>query len=191
MRYRIDWTSGDATLSVREATPAEIRAAAPVLAASYDDPHNAAMMGHDEPFDAEEVVEHYADLADEGGHGFLLFENDVLVGDADLRGVTADHAELAIMLLPRETQSRGLGTRFCTMIHAYAFRTLGLSRLYVAILPGNAASQRLFARLGYVPDDSPDARALVDDDSEVTLSLDASTFEHAASIDDVRIEPRA
>ena len=168
-------------MSARAPSPSELREAAPVLARAYGDPANAAMMGHadDDAFEASDVVEHYEELEREGGIGFLLYENDAFVGDADLREVDreASHAEVAIMLLPQGTKSRGLGTRFASMIHAYAFRALELDRVYAAILPSNVASQRLFERIGHQRDDSAAARALVDEDDELTYSIDRETFE--------------
>src|SRR6516225_4576774 len=50
-------------------------------------------------------------------------------------------------------------------------RTLGLARVYVTILPENAASLRLFDKLGYLRDESPEARAHVDHPTDVSLSL--------------------
>lgn len=181
---------------VRAVTPDTLRAAAPILARAYGDPFNAAMMGHDEPFTPGEVIAHVEELVAEGGHAFLLTLDGALVGDADLRGLdtTARTAELAIMLVPaapdgESAQRRGLGTRFAVLVHALAFRALGLERLFVAILPQNEGSQRLFAKLGYAPDDSPAARALVDDPAEVTLSIDRARFEalHAAALEGVPI----
>jgi RimJ/RimL family protein N-acetyltransferase len=182
--------------AARTVTPETLRDAAPILAHAYGHPFNAAMMGHDEPFTEGEVIEHVEELVAEGGHAFLLTLDGVVVGDADLRGLDASSrtAELAIMLVPaapdgESAQRRGLGTRFALLVHALAFRALGLERVFVAILPHNEGSQRLFAKLGYVPDDSPAARALVDDAAEVTLSIDRARFEalHAAALEGARI----
>jgi hypothetical protein len=47
----------------------------------------------------------------------------------------------------------------------------------VSILPENVASRRLFERLGYVLDDSPAARAIADEPTDVTMSLERARFE--------------
>ncbi len=107
-------------------------------------------------------------------------------------GIGVGHAELALLIAAPAAQGRGLGTRFAIMVHAFAFRTLGLERLYVAIVPGNQASRRLFARLGHRVDDSPIARAYVDDAGEVSMSIGRGEFEaaHAAALSEIRITER-
>lgn len=164
-------------LAAVEPSDAELVAHAAELAAAYNDGHNARMMGHDEPFTPEEVIEHFDWLREEGGHAFLLFRDaGVLSGDADLRDVVGGSAELALMIGARSAQGRGLGTRYARMLHAFAFRTLGLGRLIVAIRPENAASRRLFEKLAYRVDDSAAARAHAEADDEVVMSLAAADF---------------
>jgi len=89
-------------------------------------------------------------------------------------------------------QGKGLGTRFGVMLHAFAFRTLGLRRLYASIIPANAASLRLFAKLGYEADETPAARRYIDDPDDVTLSLTAERFDalHGALAARLKISAR-
>jgi RimJ/RimL family protein N-acetyltransferase len=106
------------------------------------------------------------------------------MGDADLRHVSAHTAEFALMIGERSVQGRGIGTRFATLIHAFAYQVLSLETLYVSIIPANSASRRLFEKLGYVADDSREARAFADEDDDLTLSLSRATFEqrHTGSL---------
>jgi hypothetical protein len=62
----------------------------------------------------------------------------------------------------------------------------------VTILPANGPSIRLFQQLGYAPDSSPRARSLIDEESDVTLSMDRAAFEkqHGAMMDQVQFAPR-
>jgi hypothetical protein len=62
----------------------------------------------------------------------------------------------------------------------------------VTILPANRASVRLFEQLGYEPDSSPRARGLIDEESDVTLSVQRSLFEfqHGAMMDSVQQRTR-
>ena len=191
-RHRIDWQTPQGRLSAIEPTPGEIEAAAGALAAAYSDPRNAPMMGHDEPFAPADVIAHLEGLRAEGGRPFLLEHDGILAGDADLRAIAGGHAELAILVAAPESQGRGLGTRFALMLHAFAFRTLGLERVYVAIVRGNQPSLRLFARLGYEIDETPTARAHVDDPGEVSMSLGAEDFErrHGEAVAGIRISER-
>jgi RimJ/RimL family protein N-acetyltransferase len=189
--HRVTW--GD--LVATEPTPAEVEAAAPDLAAAYNDPHNAPLMGHVDALTAADVVDHYGDLDDEGAHAFLLQRHGELVGDGDFRDLDEDagDAEFAIMVATRASQGKGLGTRFAIMLHAFGFGVLGLRRVYVAIVPHNAGSLRLFEKLGYRRDDSERAREFADDPNDRTFSLDRATFEelHAAALAEIEIAPRA
>jgi len=190
-RYRIAWTTELGRLTAIEPTPADVVAAAPALAAAYSDPHNAPLMGHDEPLDADDVIEHYADLVADGGRAFLLHHDGALAGDADLRDLEDGGAEYTIMVAARAAQGRGLGLRFAIMTHAFGFRVLGLDRVYVSIVPANQASLRMFARLGYRPDDSAAARARVDLPDDLTFSIDRASFEgaHAVALAAIALEP--
>jgi RimJ/RimL family protein N-acetyltransferase len=188
-RHRIVW--GD--LAAIEPTPEEVAAAAPVLGAAYNDPHNAPLMGHVDALTAGDVMDHYADLADEGAHAFLLYEAGELAGDGDLRDLDdeARDCEMAIMIAARASQGRGLGTRYAIMLHAFAFRALALARVYVAIVPRNYASRRMFEKLGYVLDDGDRARELAEP-GDLTFSLERSVFEtlHRVALAEIEISPR-
>jgi RimJ/RimL family protein N-acetyltransferase len=175
-RYRIDWAEPDGPLAVVEPTPDEVAAAAPALAAAYSEPHNRAMMAGTTDMTAGEVMDHFAALDAAGGRPFLLFHEGALAGDADLRRIEHGRAEVAILIAARAAQGRGLGTRFARMIHALAFGPLGLERTFVTIVPANAASLRLFEKLGYARDDGPEARAYADDADDVSLSLSRDAF---------------
>jgi len=186
-RWSVDWTRATGTLRVLEPDEAQVLALAPQLALYYNDPHNRAMMAHTQEMSIADVVEHYALLRAEEGRPLMLFAGGRLVGDADLRGIGGGQAELAIMVGDRALQGRGLGTAFGVMAHALAFRALGLTRTYVSILPENVASRRLFERLGYAPDDSPAARAIADEPTDITMSLERARFQktHAPQLAEV------
>ncbi|HVU52195.1 MAG TPA: GNAT family protein [Polyangia bacterium] len=174
-RFVIELEDGD-RLSAREPTRAEVAKAAPQLASFYNEPHNRAMLAHEESQSSRDVVEHYRELAREGARAFFLEVDGRMVGDADLRNVTRSHAEVAILVGDRSLQGRGLGTRFGVMLHSFAFSTLGLRRTYATIIPANAGSLRLFEKLGYERDGSRAARRFMDDESDVTLSLTPGRF---------------
>lgn len=188
-RLVVSWSGPAGALRAVEPDADEVAAHAAALAAAYSDPHNAPLMGHAAPLGPADVVEHYAGLAAAGGRPFLLFQDGALAGDADFRGLApgpeGPTAEFAIMVAARAAQGRGLGTRFATMLHALAFapppRGLGLGRVYVGIVPQNIASRRLFEKLGYRPDHGPTARAYVDEDDDLSLSLAAGDLRAATA----------
>ncbi|HTM20540.1 MAG TPA: GNAT family protein [Kofleriaceae bacterium] len=177
------------TLRIYRPTAAQVAAAAPRLRDFYNEPYNRAMLSHDEEMTADDVVDHFADLA-EHGVGFLLEHGGALAGDGDLRHLEAGAGECAIMIGERGLQGQGLGTRFLTMIHALAFGPVGLARVYATIIPANTASLRLFEKLGYRRDDSPAARAYIDEPDDVSLSLERADFlaTHAAALAEIRID---
>lgn len=187
--WAIEWRSGDEVLTAIEPTKGEIAGASFDLAAHYNDAHNRRMMAHvAEPFTAAAVATYYRELREEGGRPFLLLRAEAgapalsaLLGDGDLRNIQDQRAEVAIMIGSRATQGQGLGTRYATMLHAFAFQVLGLERLYVSVIPANLASRRLFEKLGYQLDDSPEARELIDEATDLTLSVSRARFETAAA----------
>jgi RimJ/RimL family protein N-acetyltransferase len=89
-------------------------------------------------------------------------------------------------------QGRGLGTKFASMITAFAFAQLGLRRLYASVAPDNVASRRVFEKLGFVVDASTEARGYADEPADVVLGIDREVFERvlAVAIAEIRIEPR-
>lgn len=187
-RYAIEWRTPDGVLRAVQPDDAAIAAVAPTLAAAYNDPHNAPMMGHTSRYDVGDVIDSYTRMIAGGDALFVLEVDGELAGDGDLRDVEDGRAELAIMIAARTTQGRGLGTRFALMLHAFGFEHLGLDRIYVGIVPANVASQRLFARLGHDLDDSPVARAYADAPDEITMSIGRREFEarHATALASLR-----
>ncbi len=172
--FRIDWqTEG---LVAIEPTLDDVRAHAAALAVGYNEPRNASLMGHTAAMSPDEVSEHYAAMADEGAHQFLLFTNGALAGDADLRGIEDGAAEFAFMIGAPAAQGKGLGTKFATMIYAFAFEQLGLARVYASVIPANTASKRVFEKLGCVVDDSAEARAYADEPDDIVMAIDRATF---------------
>jgi ribosomal-protein-alanine N-acetyltransferase len=190
-RFAIELADGE-LLRASEPTRARVAAIAPRLSTFYNDPHNRAMLAHAADLSAADVIAHYRRLAGDGARPFLLEVDGRLVGDADLRHIDRGRAEMAILVGDRTMQGRGLGTRFGVMVHAFAFRALGLSRVYASIIPANGASLRVFEKLGYERDDSPAARRTMDAPDDVTLSLTAERFErrHGPLAARVLIAPR-
>ena len=169
---------------------ADVAAHAGELAAGYNDSENARHMGHVQPFTETDVVEHYAAMRAEGARTFLLYLQDRLVGDADLRGMREGAGEFAFMIAARDQQGKGLGTRFALMVHACAFAALALDRVYASIAPTNHASRRVFEKLGYTQDGSTEARGFADEPGDVTMVIRRTTFEHmhAAALGRLRMD---
>lgn len=193
-RWSAEWRCDGALLCAREPTEAETREAAPKLAAFYNEPHNRRMLANTVALTGDDVVSFYGELRGAAGHPLLLWRDDALVGDADLRRIdgAARTGEFAILVGERTWHGRGLGTRFATMAHLFAFAALGLERIYVSIVADNAASARMLAKLGYRPDDGPVARGYADEPADVTMSLDHVAFEAACggSLSAIALRPR-
>ena len=192
LRYQIAWSTPAGQLLAIEPTRAEIAHHAAALAAAYNDPHNAPLLGHTEPSTERDVIAHYEALARRGGPGFVVLRDGALVGDGDLRGVARGAAEFAFLVTAVAEQGKGLGTRIATMIHAFAFTELGLDRVYASIVPANTASRRVFDKLGYAVDDSPAGRGFAEDPADVVMVIDRALFErsHARAMAEIAISVR-
>jgi RimJ/RimL family protein N-acetyltransferase len=187
-RLAATWRRATLELVAFEPTHEEVVRFSPTLAEYYNEPHNRSMMANTVAMTADEVVEHFDLLRRSGGRCFLLESGGELLGDADFRHLGVTSAEFAILVGRRSAQGKGLGLGFATLLHALAFRELGLETVFVAIIPANVASQRLFAKLGYVPDDSPAARAFAEEESDLTFSLCRAAFEarHAEAVAEMK-----
>jgi RimJ/RimL family protein N-acetyltransferase len=190
--FRIEWTTPHGELIAVEPSLEEAARHVATLAAAYNDPHNAALLGHTSKLEEHEVVAHYETLLEGGAHPFLMFCNGELAGDGDLRNLDNGEAEFAFLIAAPSAQGKGLGTRFAIMVHAFAFTKLGLERVYASIVPANIASRRVFDKLGYRVDESEEARAFADDPDDVIMSIDRATFVtvHAEAMAQIRIAMR-
>ncbi len=185
--YRIDW--GD--LMAYEPRLDEVAEHVRVLAAAYNDPHNAPLLGHTLALGESDVMDHYESLLGQQAHPFLLFTDGVLAGDGDIRGIADGAGEFAFMIAAPAAQGKGLGTRFATMLHAFAFTHLPIDRLYASIVPANTASRRVFEKLGYIVDESAAGREYADD-GDVAMVIDKAAFSrhHATAMAQIRIAMR-
>jgi RimJ/RimL family protein N-acetyltransferase len=190
--HQITWSTPSHTLLAIEPRTDEIVQHAAALTVAYNDPHNAPLLGHTERLSEHDVIAHYHAVARARGHNFLVQRDRILVGDADLRHVADRAAEFAFMVAAVSAQGQGLGTQIATMIHAFAFAQLGLERVYASIIPGNAASRRVFDKLGYAIDTSPSGRAYADEPDDIVMSISRSTFErrHASLLNEIQITLR-
>jgi RimJ/RimL family protein N-acetyltransferase len=190
--YRVDWATPAGVLLAVEPRLDEVAVHAGELAAAYNEPRNAALMGHQEPISETEVVDHYEAMLDAGARMFLLYLDGALAGDADLRGIADGAAEFAFMIGAPAAQGKGLGTRFAIMVHAFAFQVLALERVYASVVPANTASRRVFEKLGFSLDASPAARAFADEADDVVYAIDRLTFEglHVADLAEIRVAMR-
>ncbi|HEY4177348.1 MAG TPA: GNAT family protein [Kofleriaceae bacterium] len=188
-RFRIEWQTEVGQLCATEPAIADVARHAAQLAAGYNDPRNAELMGHTEPLSEADVVDHYEDSMEDGARAFLLFLDGQLVGDGDLRGLRDGAAEFAFMIAAPSIQGKGLGTRFAIMIHAFGFAHAGLDRIYASVVTQNVASRRVFEKMGYHVDDSDEARSFADDPDDIVLLITRETFErqHAAAIAQLQI----
>jgi RimJ/RimL family protein N-acetyltransferase len=191
-RYQIAWSFPGGSLLAIEPRPAEVELHVAALAAAYNDPHNAPLLGHTERMTERDVALHYASLANHGGRGFLVFRDGALVADADLRNVARGAAEFAFMVAEVAAQGRGLGTRIATMIHVLAFGQLQLQRVYASIMPKNVASRRVFEKLGYRIETGPIALSYAEDHGDIAMVIDRPTFtrSHTLAMAEVQIAVR-
>jgi RimJ/RimL family protein N-acetyltransferase len=178
-RWSIEAPWAQQRLRVFEPTVSEVLAAAPLLAAFYNDSHNSTMLTNTCELTVAEVVETFQSFRAAGDRPFLLEQDGELMGDADFRHVNGSEAEFAILIGPRAQQSRGLGTRYAAMMHVAALRVLGFERVYATIIPTNIASRRMLEKLGYQVDRSPRAATFADAEDDIVMSINRVQFERA------------
>jgi RimJ/RimL family protein N-acetyltransferase len=190
--HQIAWSTAAGELLAIEPRADELAPHTGTLAAAYNDPRNAPLLGHTDDLDDEDVIDHHEDVTTTGGRYFLVFQDGALVADGDLRKVGGGAAEFAFLVTSPAAQGKGLGTRIATMIHAFGFTRLGLERIYASIIPGNTASRRVFEKLGYHVDTSPAGRAYADEPGDITMAIDRATFArlHAQAMAEIRIAVR-
>lgn len=191
-RHAIEQATPLGLLRLFEPGAAELQAAAPLLSAWYNEPVNRALLTNQSDLSPADVVARFDEFRAAGDRAFLLTVDGALVGDGDLRGVTPDHAELALLIGPRDQQARGLGTRFCTLALALAFGPLAVRKVFAAVIPANRGSLRMFEKLGFQVDASPEARRCADEPDDVCLSLEAAAFRsaHGETLAQVRMAER-
>ena len=190
--WRIDWTLSPAHLAAFEPNSAEVELHAATLAGWYNEGYNRSMMDNSRRMTAADVIDQFRLMREEGGRPFVLHLDGSLAGDADFRRVRGDTAEFAIMVGARSLQGKGLGTRFSVILHTFAFRMMGLDRVYLSIVPANEPGRRCYEKVGYVLDSSDQARGCADSDSDITMSLARDEFErrHAQVLGQIRLERR-
>jgi len=170
---RLQW----GTLTLREPAPADVDRYADVLVRAYNDLKNAPLLGHEDDVDRDEVIEHYAELAEDEAHAFMLFEGDRLIGDGDLRGICDGAAELAFLIASPMEQGKGIGTKLALLLTTFGFRVLDLDTIFASVVPANVASRCVFEKLGYWRDDSPRARSFADVPDDIVFALDRAAFD--------------
>jgi RimJ/RimL family protein N-acetyltransferase len=190
--FLVEWFVLQGRLELIEPTAEEVRVNAGALAGYYNEPSNRALLTNTRDFTAGDVVDHFADMRARNDRPFLLRLDGSLVGDCDLRHIEPHAAEYAVMVGPRASQARGLGTRFSLMALVIAFERLGLERVYASVRPENSGSLRMFEKVGYVFDPSPPARRYAEESDDVCVSIAASTFRriHGDTMARVRVETR-
>jgi RimJ/RimL family protein N-acetyltransferase len=178
-RARLTWTWGGHIFEAIEPDDALVAEHAVVLRDWYNAADNAVMMDGSGDMTEDDVRVFWRELRSNGGRGFFGFVDGVLVGDADLRNVSATAAEFAIMIGDAAQKGRGVGRTLATIVHVFAFRELGLRRLFVPPRHDNVRVHALNAFLGYTRDDSAEARAYADGPDCETYSLASAEFQAA------------
>jgi RimJ/RimL family protein N-acetyltransferase len=81
-----------------------------------------------------------------------LTQGDQHIGNIYLRNIdwVARNAELHIFIGDRENRARGYGQQAVRLLIAYAFKELGLLRLYLLVLADNPAAIRIYEKTGFV-----------------------------------------
>ncbi|MBI2190647.1 MAG: GNAT family N-acetyltransferase [Planctomycetes bacterium] len=84
--------------------------------------------------------------------GVRLVESDDLIGTCQLHGIHWIHrtAELQIRIGDPESRGKGYGTEATRLLVEFGFRDLGLRRITLHVVKGNAAALRVYEKVGFV-----------------------------------------
>lgn len=85
---------------------------------------------------------------------FAIRQDQHLVGLVNLDGLdwANSHAEIGIALTSQDARGQGFATEALSLLIDFAFRELGLHRIWARIIDGNEPSLKLFAKLGFKPE---------------------------------------
>lgn len=175
-RIHLRWTRDGHRFEAIEPGPDLVERHADILRDWYNAHDNASMMDGSGAMTREDVLEFWASMRERGARGFLGFCDGELIGDGDVRGVRDGAAEFAVMIGGAAHKGRGLGRTLSLLIHVFAFRELGLARIYVPPRKDNERVHALNRFLGYVRDESEAAQTYADGPESETYSLDRATF---------------
>lgn len=99
--------------------------------------------------DTADALRPLADHPEAGGEGtFLVLENDVVVGECGWFGPPVDGETAIGFGLARSACGRGVGTEAVRQLLLW-LAPQGVTKVRAEVLPGNEASLRLLARLGF------------------------------------------
>jgi len=108
---------------------------------------------HEDTADALRPLAEHPDLTGEGT--FLVLEDDVVVGECGWFGPPVDGEARIGYGLARSARGRGTGTEAVRQLLAWV-HAQGATSVRAEVLPGNQASLRLLARLGFRPEGARD-----------------------------------
>jgi RimJ/RimL family protein N-acetyltransferase len=78
-------------------------------------------------------------------------ENGTAVGMANLRDATPEDRDAEVdLLLAREFWGRGLGTEAMRLLVAFGIEQMGLHRIHLWVIAGNAAARAVYVKVGFV-----------------------------------------
>ena len=124
----------------------------------------------------DEVIEHYADMADEGARQFLLFATARSPATPTCAASRDGAAEFAFMIGAPTAQGKGLGTKFAPMIYAFAFDQLGFTTSTRRSFPRTSRRAACSRSSATRVDDSAAARGYADEPGDLVMAIDRATF---------------
>lgn len=172
--YRIQYSPILAVEPTRE----EIRSSSEKLAAWYNEPANRRLMTSEETTLPGEIPGIYSARAGTGGRNFLIYLDNRLIGDADIRNKDSGNgkAEFAIMIGEASDRGLGLGTKAAAAVHHFAFSMLKLKMLHLTVAGFNRGAVRSYEKLGYLETSFTGSGVLKEHPADILMSLEAENF---------------
>lgn len=107
------------------------------------------------PINGEQLDKLMADWNDGiESYVFAIRHDQHLVGLVNLDGLdwANSHAEIGIAITSQNARGQGFAAEALSLLIDFAFKELGLHRIWARIIDGNEPSLKLFAKLGFKPE---------------------------------------
>ncbi|MGH9125242.1 MAG: GNAT family N-acetyltransferase [Acidimicrobiales bacterium] len=102
------------------------------------------------PMSAEAAAAWFERLGGSGSVEWVVEADGAFLGTARLHSFGGDGARYAVRFDDPDRLGRGFGTEVTNMVVEYAFATLGLQRIDLAVLEFNERAIRCYTRCGFV-----------------------------------------
>lgn len=109
------------------------------------------VVGWSKPVTMEEQNTWFKNLVNDKNIRYAICEKEAAIGTATIRNIDWKNRSAALDIkIDKNFTKKGYGCETITLLIEYCFNELNMNRIYVNILKHNKASEKLFAKCGFV-----------------------------------------